>query len=107
LSLVSYSLAAPWLLKYASQADRLELSCGFTQACKVVDAEGHVLTELSQEAGEAFTLTEVTLLDQKRVPQGPQPGPRVPRIVYFMADVWLTALARSTYRRGLRRILKT
>jgi len=106
LSLVSYSFAAPWLLKYTSQADRLELSCGFTQACKVVDVAGQVLAELSQEEGEAFTLAEVALADQKRVPQEPQPGPQVPRIAYFMADVWLTALARSTYRRGLRRILK-
>ncbi|MBN1810748.1 MAG: carbon-nitrogen hydrolase family protein [Anaerolineae bacterium] len=107
LSVLSYSLAAPWLLKFVLQADRMEMSCGFIRGCKVVDAGGRVLTELSQEEGEAFTTAEVPLLDQKPVPQMPQPEPLAPRIVYFMADVWLTSLARSTYRKGLRRALET
>jgi hypothetical protein len=106
LSALSYSLAAPWLLKYVPQADRLELSCGITQGCKVVDARGQVLNELAQEEGEAFILAQVTLPDQKRVPQESQPASLMPKIVYFMSDVWLTSLARPTYRRGLRRILK-
>jgi predicted amidohydrolase len=105
LSVLTYSLAAPWLLKYIPQADRMEISCDFVQGCKVVDAGGQVLDELTQEEGEAFALAEVALSDQKRVPREPQPGPLIPGIAYFMADVWLNSLARSTYRKGLRRIL--
>jgi hypothetical protein len=104
LSTLTYSLAAPWLLKYVPQADRMEISCGFVQGCKVVDAGGQVLTELSQEEGEAFTRAEVTLPDQKRVPQEPQPAPLTPKISYFVSDVWLVALSRPVYRKGLRRI---
>jgi hypothetical protein len=99
-------MAAPWLLKYVSQADRMEISCDLVQGCKVVDAGGQVLAELSQEAGEAFALAEVTLADKKPAPREPQPGPLIPGIAYFMADFWLTSLARSTYRRGLHRISK-
>jgi predicted amidohydrolase len=106
LSVLSYSLVAPWLLKYVSQADRVEMSCGFTQGCKVVDADGQVLAELSQEEGEAYTLAEVTLSGQRRIPQEPQPVSLMPKVAYFIADVWLTSLVRSTYRRGVRRILR-
>jgi hypothetical protein len=107
LSVLSYSLAAPWLFKYVPQADRMELSCGMTQGCKVVDAEGQVLDELAQEEGEAFILAQVTLSDQKRAPQESQPPSLMPKIGYFMSDVWLTSLARPAYRRGLRRIVGT
>jgi hypothetical protein len=107
LSTLSYSLVTPWLLKYVPQADRVEMSCGFIQGCKVVDAGGRVLTELSQGEGEAFTTAKVTLSDQKPVPREPQPGPLVAGIAYFVADVWLTSLARSAYRRGLRLALGT
>ncbi|MBN1979840.1 MAG: carbon-nitrogen hydrolase family protein [Anaerolineae bacterium] len=106
MSVLTYSLAAPWLLKYIPQADRMEISCDLVQGCKVVGAGGQVLSELSQEEGEAFALSEVSLTDQKPVPREPQPGPLIPRIAYFVADVWLPSLARSTYRRGLRRISK-
>lgn len=106
LSVVGCSLAAPWLLKYTSQADRMEMSCGFSQGCKVVDAGGQVLAELTQEEGEAFALAEVTLTDQKSMPQEPQPVSLLPKIAYFVADVLMTSLSRSTYRRGLRRILQ-
>ena len=107
LSALTYSLSAPWLLKYIPQADRMEMSCDFVQGCKVVDAGGQVLAELLQEEGEAFALAEVTLADKKPALRELQPGPLVPRIAYFMADVWLPSLARSTYRRGLRRALET
>jgi predicted amidohydrolase len=105
LSVLSYSLAAPWLLKYARQADRMEMSCGFTRGCKVVDGRGRVLAELSQEEGEAFTLAEVTLPDRKRLPQEPQPGSPISPVAYFIADVWLTSLVRSTYRKRRRQVL--
>jgi predicted amidohydrolase len=107
LSALGYSLVAHRLLKFVFQARRMEMSCGFTQGCKVVDASGRVLAELSQGEGEAFATAEVTLPDQRFVPQEPQPGPLIPGIAYFMADVWLTSLARPTYRKGLRRTLET
>jgi hypothetical protein len=47
----------------------------------------------------------VTLPDQKRLPQEPQPGSPIPPVAYFLADVWLTSLVRSTYRKRRRQVL--
>jgi hypothetical protein len=106
LTLLTYALTAPWLLKHLPHADRVQMSCDLTPSTKVVDAGGKVLAELTQEQGEAFTLAEVQLADQKPSPQGPQPASVVPGLVYFVSDVWLPALTVSVYHRGLRRIQK-
>jgi predicted amidohydrolase len=95
--------SAPWLLHYLPQARRMRMSCGFVQGCKVVDAAGHVLTELSQEQGECFTIATVALADAPPQPQGAQPPTRVPFFAYLSSDVVLPWLMRSVYRRGLRR----
>jgi hypothetical protein len=103
-SLLSYALAAPWLLKYLSQADRLRMACDLTQGTKVVDANGFVLTELTQAAGETFALTTVDLPDQKPSPQDAQPASLAPLPVYFMSDVLLPAIVGPVYQRGLRQL---
>ncbi len=95
--------SAPWLLRHLRDARRMRMSCDFVQGCKVVDAAGHVLTELSQEQGEGFTLATVALADAPPQPQGAQPPTRVPLFAYLSSDVLLPWLMRPVYRRGLRR----
>ncbi len=100
---LAFLSAAPWMVKYLPQANRLQMSCDITQGCKVVDASGQVLTELTLEQGETFTVAEVTLADEKPRPRNPQPKPPVPFMAYLISDVLLPSLTISTYRRGLRR----
>ncbi len=102
-SFVTFLPTAPWLVKYLPQANRMEMSCGMTQGCKVVDASGQVLTELTQEQGETFTIAKVTLADEKPRPRKPQPTSPVPFITYLSSDVLLPSLTVPTYRKGLRR----
>jgi hypothetical protein len=102
-SLLTFLPAAPWLIKYLPQASRMEMSCDLTPGCKVVDASGQVLTELTQKQGEAFTTAEVTLADEKPRPRKPQPTPPVPFLTYLSSDVLLPSLTVPVYRKGLRR----
>jgi predicted amidohydrolase len=106
LTLLTYGLAAPRLLKHLPHADRVQLACNMTPSTKVVDASGEVLAELTQGQGEAFALAQVHLSDRKPSPREPQPKSVVPGPVYFMSDVWLPALTKPVYRRGLQRIRK-
>jgi len=103
-SFLTFLSLAPWLIGYLPQANRMEMSCDLTQGCKVVDADGQVLTELPQEQGETFTTAEVTLADEKPRPHGPQPASPAPLLTYLSSDVLLPTLAIPIYRRGLRRV---
>jgi len=100
-SFLTFVPLAPWLVKYLPQASRMRMSCHMVQGCKVVDADGQVLTELTQEQGETYTIAEVTLADQKPRPQEPQPASLVPFLTYLSSDVLLPALTVSVYRKGL------
>ena len=104
LSIFTMLPGAPWLARYLLQANRLELTCDFIQGCKVVDATGQVLAELTQTEGETFTIAEVTLAGQKSTPTGPQPKSPLPRLSYVLSDRLLPALMVPVYRRGLRRV---
>jgi predicted amidohydrolase len=98
--------AAPWLVRHVSGADKMRLSCGIVPGCKVVDHQGRVLAELTQDEGETFTLAEVMLADEKPSPLGPQPRSGLPWQAYFVGDVLLPALSMSVYRRGVRQVQK-
>ena len=102
LSLLAYAFAAPWLLKYLPQANQLQMSCDMVHKCKVVDASGEVLAELTKEDGEAFALAKVRLAESKPFPQEVQPASLVPKPVYFLSDVLLPTVAKSVYRKGRR-----
>lgn len=97
---------APWLVKYLPQAGRMEMACQLVQGCKVVNADGRVLAELTQAQGETFTVAEVTLASERPSPRGPQPPSRISWFATFISDVLLPSLAIPVYRRGLRRLLK-
>lgn len=97
---------APWLVKYLPQAGRMEMACQFVQGCKVVNADGQVLTELMQAQGETFTVAEVTLAGERPSPRGPQPSSRASWFATFISDVLLPLLVVPVYRRGLHRTLK-
>jgi predicted amidohydrolase len=106
LTLLTYALTVPRLLKHLSHADRTQLACHMIPGTKVVSADGEVLAELTQERGEAFTQAEVHLSDRKLPPREPQPKSVVPGLVYFLFDVWFPTLTKPVYRRGLRRLLE-
>jgi hypothetical protein len=95
---------APWLIKYLPQANQLQMSCDLVPGCKIVDANGQVLTQLAQEQGETFTMAEVTLADEKRFPQEPQPASPIPWFTYLVSDIALPWLTIPVYRKGLRRV---
>lgn len=93
---------APWLVKYLPQVNGLELSCGEMQGTQIVDAQGNVLSELTQSDGETWAMAEVTL-GEKRCPQAAQPVSSVNWAVYLLSDVLLPAISVPMYRRGLRK----
>jgi hypothetical protein len=103
-SLLTILPAAPWLAKYLPQANQLQMSCAMVQGCKVVDAGGQVLAELTQEQGETFTTAEVALAAEKPSPQKPQPASLLPWPAYFSSDFALPLLSVPVYRKGLRRV---
>jgi len=98
-----FSIIAPRLARYRSQADRMQLSCDMIPSCKVFNAEGAVIAERTQAEGEGFALADVTLADTKPVPQGTQPSSQLSAGVYFNADVLVPFLMKPVYRNGLRK----
>jgi len=106
VSLLVFLPAAPWLVKHLSQADKMRMSCGMVPGCKIVDNQGRVLAELTQDEGETFTIAEVTLAAEKPSPHSPQPRSALPWLAYFLGDILLPALTVPVYRNGLRRFQK-
>jgi hypothetical protein len=105
LSFVSLLPLAPRAIAYLPQAHRMRLSCSFVKGCKIIGAQGEVLTELEQEPADALAAAEVVLAHEKPAPNRPQPRSLLPKISYLASDVTLPLLSRPTYRRGLRRRL--
>ena len=95
--------SAPWLARYLRQASRMQVSCDLIQGCKIVNADGRVLTEMAQAQGEGFTLAAVTLPDTPPQPRGAQPPARVPAFAYASSDAILPWLVAPIYRRRVRR----
>jgi hypothetical protein len=84
-------------------ADRMRISCDMIQGCKIVAADGRVLTEMAQAQGEGFTVATVALADTPPQPCGAQPPSRLPPFAYASSDVVLPRLVEPIYRRGVRR----
>jgi hypothetical protein len=93
--------SAPWLARYLPMAHRMRMSADLIQGCKVVAADGHVLTEMTQAQGEGFTVATVALGDTPR-PCGAQPPSQVPPFAYLSSDIVLPRLVEPIYRRGVR-----
>jgi predicted amidohydrolase len=105
-SLASFLLflpLAPRMIRYLSQARRLQATYDFVPCCQIVAPNGQVLAALTQDQGESWTSAAVTLPAARPRPQGPQPPSPVPRPAYWISDRLLPALVTSTYRRGARR----
>jgi hypothetical protein len=94
---------APWLITYLPQASQMHMSCDMVQGCKVIDASGRVLAELTQAQGETFAIAKVTLADERPSPQEAQPASPLSWFTYFISDVLLPSLTLPVYRQGLRR----
>jgi predicted amidohydrolase len=96
---------APRLVRYLAQGSRVEMSCGMVPSCRIVDATGRPVAELTQEHGEACALAEVSLAMTRPSPGEPQPTSRLPLAAYLLSDVLLPALCIPEYRHGLRQAL--
>jgi hypothetical protein len=101
-AMLGYALASPKTLRYLPQANEIQMTSDLVQECKILDSSGEVLTKLSKEDGEAFTLASVNLAQSKISPQNPQPASLIPRTSYFLADVFLPAITKPVYRKGQR-----
>jgi predicted amidohydrolase len=97
--LVSMLPMAPRLAKYLADADPIQLCCDLVPGCKVVDGGGEILARTELGQGEGFAMAEVTLADHKPSPNGSQPATMLPRLVYFLGDIWLPWLSKPTYRK--------
>jgi predicted amidohydrolase len=106
LSLLGMLPFAPWLARYLPQADRLRITAGLVDACRVVSANGEQLAHHPQQQGEGFTIAEV-LLKEKRRPVTPQPAAPVSRLAYLFSDIFLPWMMLPTYRHGVRSISAT
>ena len=93
---------APRLGRYLSQAKQVELSSAYVPACKIIDAGGKVVAELSQDQGETLTIAEIELADETPSPKEVQPKPSIPWAAYFLSDFILPWLSLSIYRRRLK-----
>lgn len=102
-TLLAFMPLAPRIAPYLPQAEGLQMQCQMVQGCKIVAADGTIITELSQEAGETFTLAEITLADEKPQPQTPQPPATASPISYLASDYILPLITTPVYRQGLRR----
>jgi hypothetical protein len=102
-ALLSILPIAPHLARYLPLADEMHMSCDMVQGCKVVTADGTILTELSQAAGETFTMATITLADRKPIPHREQPKPTISPLSYLASDYILPLLTTPIYRKGLRR----
>jgi hypothetical protein len=92
-----------YLLRGLPRGVRLWMSCGLAPGCKVVNARGQPLAELTQKQGEALALAEVSLPASRPRPAGAQPPTRLSRLAYWLSDSLLYGLSIPDYRRGLRR----
>lgn len=103
-SLAAMVPLAPWLAQYVPVAEDVEMTCDIVPGCKVVDAAGNVLASVPEGEGDAFTLAEVTVRDQRPSPNRDQPVSRMPPMAYFTSDVLFPWLTIPVYRQGLRRV---
>lgn len=102
-TLLALTPLAPRLLKYAPQANQLEIACDMVPECKVLDGDGRVLSKLSNLHGEAFAIAEVTVGDRPPAPRGKQPATGIPLVAYIFSDYIGPWLTMGLYRQGLRR----
>ena len=91
---------APWLLKYIFMADRMQMSCDIVQACKVIDRNGEVLSQVPEGVEESFTVSEVNIAVPRPIPKGHQPPSLIPRKTYFFEDIYINLINRSVYQKG-------
>lgn len=98
--LLGYSVITPWLLKYYSQAEDLQISCDMIHMCKIVNSNGEVLAQLNRDDGETYIVADIALAETIPSPKTPQPDSLVPKFIYALSDTLLPASTKSIYRDG-------
>lgn len=104
LSLAGLLATEPHLWKYLPEAPETRLTCGFYPQTKIVDAQGNILGQVTQD-GDQFVVAEIELAETPPRPITYQPKSSFAPYAYFTSD-WLTpSLMTWLYRRGYRRQL--
>lgn len=105
-SLAALLPTAPWLARYLPQAKKMELSCDFVPACRVIDAQGQQVG--APPAGrEGVALATVELAGSRPHPLGPQPASPLPWASYLFSDIIQPWLMAAHYRRKLGQLWET
>ena len=101
-AMLALAVNAPWLLKYFPQANGMQMSCESVQECKIIDSSGEILTRLTAEDGESFTIAEVQRPATREAPKTAQPATPIPKMSYLFADRLLPMIVKPVYRKGQR-----
>ncbi|MDX2137839.1 MAG: carbon-nitrogen hydrolase family protein [Chloroflexota bacterium] len=82
------------------QARRVRMESDYYPQTKVVSASGHVLSRVETE-GDSYTLTDITLNETHKAPNGRQPRSEMSVLSRLLADKITPAVVASQYERGL------
>ncbi len=93
---------APWMLNDALHLDEASLTAEMVQTCKVLNADGQIVAQVSPEDGEKIALAEVTLAESRRTPSVPQPRSTISSFAYLMIDAVNRYMYLPAYRKELR-----
>ena len=93
---------APWLIRYLPQSNRMYMSCGVVPGCKIVDAAGRPLAELTQEQGETVCPGRGLAGRDAANPWRASAAFALAACRHICSLMLLPALCIPDYRRGLR-----
>lgn len=88
--------------KQLVQANLIYLECGFYPQTKIVDAQGNVLAQITED-GDRCVVSEIVIADTPPKPLIPQSKSAYTPYSYLMSDWIAPALMTLRYRRGYRR----
>ena len=96
-----YLMARPDLWRFISRGEDIEMTAGYHEQAKIVDANG--VEKATVGSGEGFTMAVVDLPDETpTAPTAPQPEIPYTNSTYFFIDYFAPALMDKLYRDGIR-----
>jgi len=102
--MASFVLMAPRLIKQLPNADQMQMGSDMIASCKVVGADGQIITSRHPNESDGYAIAEVTLQDKKPQPSQQQPKSPVHPMAFLNADVMVPWIMKSVYNNGKKRI---
>jgi len=99
-SILGFLPTALCLIRYLPQLNHVEVSASLVETARIFTVVGCPLAGLHGEQGETFAQAEVSLPAERPQPQGPQPKPPVPPLVYLASDTFLRQRAGGRIHAG-------